>query len=1035
MLAMSIVGALILDSVRVGNAFPAVKAEETVNLGRHQLDLNALEERAGRLRSEKKYEAAIDIYRQILTLREGSLGLYHRDVALTLNNLAVLLFQSGRFAAAEPLYRRALAIQEKVLGDEHLDVASTLSNLAHLLSAEGRYAEAELLYRRSLAIREKMLETDHIDIGYFLIVLANLLQEKGQFEESEPLYRRSIGIYEIRLGREHPAVATILLNLAESLNGQGRYGEAEPLSRRSLAIWEKAHGPAHLDVAEGLNTLAGILGMQGRYGEAESLYRRSLAIRENEHGLEHEEIAASYNNLAGLLQRQGRYEEAEALYRRSLLIWEKIFGFEHRKVALSLNNLAGVLIDQGRFDVAEPLYRRSLAIREKVFKEGHPDVAQSLNNLAKIENWKGRDGEAERLYRRSMAILEKTLGLEHPYLALGLANLAQVLGDRNRYAEAEDLQVRSLQIRQKSLGREHPDVALTLTDLAILSAGRELYDKSVIFLGDSHEIESSWLRRELPFLSDQARTSQLNMRGHAWQLPFGWIEAYPPAADLALEIRVSRHGLVAEIEKRQAVLLGAPGIDRRKLAQLAVLTQQLASVSLPPERRAAARERRDRLRSELYRQNPGLKFEAVTPTEIAKALPSDGVLVEFQRYRSFDGRKPKGQRWGKPQYIALLLKPNGKISAVPLGPAAAIDAKVHKGLAASANNQTDASVIWSQLSEQVLQPLLPQLSGSRQWFLSPDGELNRVPFAALPSPDQPGKSLAQAVQLRLITTGRELLRLQQAVPAGSTPLVMANPSFDRPGAKTVAAVPKDAASTGAQRRSANLSNRRWEPLPATELEGQQVATVLGTRPLGGAAATTTALQRQQGPRVLHVATHGFFVADQDASPTDPLRALQDQAPQLQALRGEDPQLRSGLVLAGANQPDLDPNDDGYLTAAEALLLNLNGTELVVLSACSTGQGEVRTGEGVYGLQRALTVAGARSTLLSLWKVDDAATAEFMVRFYKRLKAGEGRADALAAVQAEFSSGAVKGPSGEDWSPPYYWAAWQLVGDWRPIQGL
>jgi CHAT domain-containing protein len=163
-----------------------------------------------------------------------------------------------------------------------------------------------------------------------------------------------------------------------------------------------------------------------------------------------------------------------------------------------------------------------------------------------------------------------------------------------------------------------------------------------------------------------------------------------------------------------------------------------------------------------------------------------------------------------------------------------------------------------------------------------------------------------------------------------------------------------------------------------------------------------------------------------------LAVMAEGMPMLRSLRQEDPQMRSGLVFAGANQPDLDPNDDGYLTAAEAVNLNLKGTELVVLSACSTGQGEVRTGEGVYGLQRSLTVAGARSTLLSLWKVDDAATAEFMIRFYKRLKAGEGRSDALAAVQKEFRDG--KAGYGK-WKEPYYWAAWQLVGDWRPIKGL
>jgi CHAT domain-containing protein len=264
---------------------------------------------------------------------------------------------------------------------------------------------------------------------------------------------------------------------------------------------------------------------------------------------------------------------------------------------------------------------------------------------------------------------------------------------------------------------------------------------------------------------------------------------------------------------------------------------------------------------------------------------------------------------------------------------------------------------------------------------------------------------------------------------------MANPNYDRPGTKPAQALSANAMSTAVQQRSAELGSNYWKPLPASELEGLKVSSLLGTGLISGTAANTTALQQQQGPRVLHLATHGFFIADQESKPTDPMRSIQESSPLLRSLRQEDPQLRSGLVLAGANQPDLDPNDDGYLTAAEAVNLNLNGTELVVLSACSTGQGEVRTGEGVYGLQRSLTVAGARSTLLSLWKVDDAATAEFMRRFYQRLKAGEARSDALATVQHEFRSGKVQSPSGTNWKEPYYWAAWQLVGDWRPVKGL
>ncbi len=405
--------------------------------------------------------------------------------------------------------------------------------------------------------------------------------------------------------------------------------------------------------------------------------------------------------------------------------------------------------------------------------------------------------------------------------------------------------------------------------------------------------------------------------------------------------------------------------------------------------------------------------------------------MEFQRYQPYDGRKPAGQRFGPKQYVALVLKPNGAISAVRLGSAESIDATIHKGLSASAEDQKDAQAIWSELSQRVLQPLLPHLSGSRQWFVSPDGELNRVPFAALPAPQQPNMLLAQAVQLRLLSTGRELVRLQQASPSSKPALVMANPRFDRTGSSSSAA-PAVATDATAQRRSSGLGTTTWPALPGTEQEGRQVASLLSTALVEGTAASTLTLQRQQGPRILHIASHGYFVGDQSRKATDPLRSLQDTAPQLQALRQEDPQLRSGLVLAGANQPDANPNDDGYLTAAEALMLDLKGTELVVLSACSTGQGDVRTGEGVYGLQRSLTVAGARSTLLSLWKVDDAATAEFMTRFYKRLKAGESRADALAATQREFREGVT---GHDDWRAPAYWAAWQLVGDWRPIKGL
>jgi CHAT domain-containing protein len=330
----------------------------------------------------------------------------------------------------------------------------------------------------------------------------------------------------------------------------------------------------------------------------------------------------------------------------------------------------------------------------------------------------------------------------------------------------------------------------------------------------------------------------------------------------------------------------------------------------------------------------------------------------------------------------------------------------------------------------------------RELFVSPDGELNRLPFAALPVAgpkdggiaDGPitadGRTLGDAVALRLLTTGRDLLRLQQPAKAGATAVLIANPDFNAAsrsatgGASASAAAASTATGPsvlrGGQQRSPGVRGlTAWQPLGGTEQEARQLAPLLGGGAvISGPAATAAVVLAQRAPRILHIATHGFFLADQapingTAAPATPNR--------------EDPLQRSGLVFAGANRPDANPNDDGYLTAAEATAMDLEGTELVTLSACETGLGGVRSGEGVYGLQRSLAVAGARSTLLSLWRVDDGLTVTFMERYYNKLKAGQGRADALRDTQAEFRNN-----KNSTYNDIRVWGAFQLSGDWRAL---
>ena len=550
------------------------------------------------------------------------------------------------------------------------------------------------------------------------------------------------------------------------------------------------------------------------------------------------------------------------------------------------------------------------------------------------------------------------------------------------------------------------------------------------------------------------RQSFFSSIDYAYEITFSGARRDDSGAELALFSRLNRQGLLEEIEKRQAQLAALPGEQQDVAVQLRAVTQQLSSLSLSSEQREVLREQQERLERELYRLLPELKPRVVEVSDVASVLPNDGALVEFQRYEPYNARKKDGERWGDARYLALVLKKDGSIEAVDLGLADRIDRQVEKALIASEQRLADAEALWAELGELVMQPLAKAVAEVDTLVISPDGELNRLPFAALPAPVS-GGLLAERYQLRLVTTGRELLDLKEPLRSrGKTPLVVANPDFDlvlgesrRSFDPAIASRSVQQEEQGSvftergQQRSAETARLQWRPLPGTKKEGEFVAGLLDGRLLVEQNARAEAVQQAQAPVVLHIASHAFFLADQEqgsneGSGNGAMRSglQEDRGLKASALAGESPLIRSGIALAGANlvsqRKEVEEGDDGYLTALEVAQLDWKGTELVVISACESGKGDIRAGEGVYGLKRAIAVSGARSSLLSLWKVDDRATAAFMRSYYEKLKAGQGRADALAITQKEFRNHRIP-----MWRHPYVWAAFQLSGDWRPIQGL
>jgi tetratricopeptide (TPR) repeat protein len=261
------------------------------------------------------------------------------DLASSLEKLARLYYDQGRYSEAEPLYVRALAIREQQLGDNHPDTSASLNNLALLYRSIDRYSDAEPLYIRALAISEQQLGADHPDTATSLNNLAFLYKSIDRYSDAEPLYIRALAIKEQKLGANHPDTAVGLDNLADLYKSVGRYSDAEPLHLRALAIREQKLGVNHPDTATSLNNLAGLYYSIGRYSDAEPLFIRALAIREQQLGANHPDTAISLNNLAYLYKSIGRYSDAEALYVRAISIWEQQLGGDHPNTKAGKSNL------------------------------------------------------------------------------------------------------------------------------------------------------------------------------------------------------------------------------------------------------------------------------------------------------------------------------------------------------------------------------------------------------------------------------------------------------------------------------------------------------------------------------------------------------------------------------------------------------------------------------------------------------------------------------------------------------------------------
>jgi CHAT domain-containing protein len=412
-----------------------------------------------------------------------------------------------------------------------------------------------------------------------------------------------------------------------------------------------------------------------------------------------------------------------------------------------------------------------------------------------------------------------------------------------------------------------------------------------------------------------------------------------------------------------------------------------------------------------------------TLANIQSAIPAGAALIEFATYLPYN---PQTRGFGFPRFVAYVVPSSGAPRWAALGTAARTDEAVDRlRRALRSSNRTDVKRFARKLDKLTMRPIRALLGDARRVFISPYGSLNLIPFVALV--DERGRYLVERYSFSYLSSGRDLLRLQAAGPSRSAPLIVAAPAFGPASGKAAAGGELQASADQTAKPSPELSRIVFKPLPGAADEAQSLKRLLpGAQILMGEQATETALKQVNAPSILHIATHGFFLKDAEAL-ADNTRGLGlSESAAAMASAADDPLLRSGLALAGANEHRGD-RDDGILTALEVAGLDLWGTKLVALSACNTGVGEVRSSEGVYGLRRAQALAGSESQLMSLWPVSDRGTRDLMIAYYHALTRGQGRGDAPRQVQLRMLRG-------KDRRHPYYWASFIQSGEWKSLDG-
>jgi len=901
------------------------------------------------------------------------------------------LQREGNYQEAEKLAKEWVNLETSIRGVGDPSTIVALRTLASIYRSQGKGDDAVQWYEEALKVSEENHGKDHPLTAHSMIKLASMLKSLERFEESDRLFDRALKICESEVNAENPDIATTLESLVNFKLGQEKFGGTLRLFERAFKIREEHYGVDSGTLTYSLNRLAFYYRVQGKFEESVRFYERELKIRRGIVGSEHSSVAGPLRALGYVHYKQGTYGEAERLYKEALRIEKTQSRVDRHSMATSLS-LLGILHEkQGKYEEAEVLHKRAIEIRENGPRADQAGMAYALRNLGFLYQNLGRFDEARPLYERAVQIMDDRYGPDNKS-TISLQNQLASLYDK--------------------LGKKDESVGLVTQ---MLEGSRNYFQRMLLHFTDSECLKMQQtlkpVNRTGPLLNGRlAATEQIWFKGAVLELMSQRRQAEAP-----LYRSVSGLALLAKrkhLSGKFSQSVFAKGKDSEMSRALKNQLEELAEKS----------------NGQVSQESHG-SIGGVSLSDVQESLGRRDVLVETFRYRHHFARGEWSDR-----YASAVIRGDGEPRYVAHGDAESIDKAIesYRMIMGSGNpyRTLESQIpileeIEKKLYEQILAPIESGLTPGNTTIFSPDSQLHFLPLGMLRDDD--GVPFGKKFLVRYVTTGRDLVKTIEKSSGNKSAFLVGNPSYRNNAPLIAAAKAKEerearlVASNLRAGMSRDAERILLSPLPGTAREIERLSRRLKKAGFDAVSVSrdraTEAHVRNwvEGHDIVHLATHGFFLEKIEIkrNPHDARVAEIEEEKVSNTI--QDPMYRSGLALAGAqstfnlwgNGQVPPPSNDGILLAAEANLLNLRGTDLVVLSACETASGKALDGEGVMGLRRAFIGAGANNTIMTLWPVNDEATVEVMDAFYEKYLSDTHPAIALAEVQNELYEPFVK----------------------------